>query len=121
MRTNDEMKMLYSMVFLVLLYALQPVSYPFEPPDAQTIVVKLGAKWISFKDLNAKAVDHIRTKDPTFDLVKMKSSIWIDPESSEKRVLINYFEAGNKPAWNIYFSKDGQISGGFSGKAREVR
>jgi hypothetical protein len=107
-------------IFLILVFGFATVAAESVAPvqDENSRVayrVKIEGKWLSFDEIVARAEEHIKAKDAEFERKTFRCNFWVDPESNEKFMAITFARGIGQPGHRVYFSRDGKISGSWSG------
>src|SRR4051812_8868300 len=106
-------------LFLVWITWLAPMySQGENPAPTVTFRLKVGDKWRELSDFVAEAASSIKSEHAEFDQKAFRCNFWIDPASADKLISITFSRGIGQTGYRIYFSKDGKISGNWSGILR---
>lgn len=101
--------------FFILALACSYCSFTVETPRPAAYRIKIEDKWAELSEITSRAIAHIKKQTPTFQEDDFRCNFWIDPESKDKLISITFTKGIGQMGYRIYFSRDGKITGTWSG------
>jgi hypothetical protein len=106
-------------LFLILLQFSTILAFGQSGVGIDAISFKMGDRWVTGADLDARAAGFISAADKEFRRDGLRFKLFVFPESEAKRYLFVYHLGLGKKMWSIYASKDGAFSNYQTGIARD--
>ena len=80
------------------------------PSEKKTFLIKIANKWLTLDEIDKRATEYVQQKDKEFDRAKETMSIWVDPSSEGKTVLVFFGNGIGKKGWRVLFSRSGKVT-----------
>jgi hypothetical protein len=112
------MKPIFLCLFVVFCFVTVAAESPAPVQEANSHVayrLKIDGKWVFFDEIVARAEEHIKANDAEFERKTFRCNFWVDPEATDRFMAITFVRGIGQPGHRVYFSRDGKVSGSWSG------